>query len=572
MILNSPYISGSLTVTGNIIASGSITLSGSVASASYAATASFVALAQSASNAVSAATASSADNLLVRNTLTAQTLVVQTITSSVDFVTGSTRFGSLSSNTHVFTGSVSISGSSTFALNVNSGSLFVSSSGFIGMNTTQSFNSTLTVAPLKTPGVAFQVIADGDGRGTNLYTSDYVSLTTGSTLRMGFTGGSGNVSASIQAYNTGENTYGSLLLNSGGGSVGINTSSPDFPLTVQTNTAAQSLKILSRGSGDSKVSWYSADNVLQYAHIDIGTTYFQIYASNNQPIQFYTSGSGGLSLTLNADKSATFSTSLAVSTFGQFNSTTLRLGNDSNSGYNSIAFQGDSADGNNKIFGGSSTNDGVYIAAKTGQGIRFWVNGSTQALFINSSQAATFSSTITSQANGSTFGTAAASGRAITLQASSGDGAILFKNLSGGDGTLSAKGTSNTFDYSFNTYSVSNAFYLYNNGNYDFAGSDVSDLRLKENIKTIDYNATEKLMQLVPKSYNMIAHPNIKKSGFIAQEVKEIIPDFVTGEETDEDYLGIDYNGILALAVKAIQELKTQNDALQSRIETLESK
>ena len=103
MILNSPTISGSLTVTGNIIASGSITLSGSVASASYA---------LSASN---AATASSADNFLTRGTLTAQTLVVQTITSSVDFVTGSTRFGSISANTHNFTGSVLLSGS--FGLN-----------------------------------------------------------------------------------------------------------------------------------------------------------------------------------------------------------------------------------------------------------------------------------------------------------------------------------------------------------------------------------------------------------------------------------------------------------------------
>ena len=46
-------------------------------------------------------------------TLTAQTLVVQTITSSVDFVTGSTRFGSLAANTHQFTGSVGISGSLT---------------------------------------------------------------------------------------------------------------------------------------------------------------------------------------------------------------------------------------------------------------------------------------------------------------------------------------------------------------------------------------------------------------------------------------------------------------------------
>jgi hypothetical protein len=46
-------------------------------------------------------------------TITAQRLVVQTITSSVDFVTGSTKFGSLLSNTHEFTGSVSITSSLT---------------------------------------------------------------------------------------------------------------------------------------------------------------------------------------------------------------------------------------------------------------------------------------------------------------------------------------------------------------------------------------------------------------------------------------------------------------------------
>jgi hypothetical protein len=73
-----------------------------------------------ATTATTAATASSADNFTVRGTLTAQTIVVQTITSSIDFVTGSTRFGSLSTNTHQFTGSVSISGSgATNALDVN---------------------------------------------------------------------------------------------------------------------------------------------------------------------------------------------------------------------------------------------------------------------------------------------------------------------------------------------------------------------------------------------------------------------------------------------------------------------
>jgi hypothetical protein len=68
-------------------------------------------------------------NLVVTGSITAQTLVVQTITSSVDFVTGSTRFGSILGNTHQFTGSVNITGS----LNTNN-TLYVSSSN-VGIGT-----------------------------------------------------------------------------------------------------------------------------------------------------------------------------------------------------------------------------------------------------------------------------------------------------------------------------------------------------------------------------------------------------------------------------------------------------
>jgi len=136
MISYFPVVTGSLVVLGNVSVSGSIntsgsiTISGSITSASFASTASFVgnaqtasfvALAQSASNAVSAQTASFANAFTVANTLTAQTLVVQTITSSVDFVTGSTRFGSLSSNTHTFTGSLAITG----GLAINAGTTTV---------------------------------------------------------------------------------------------------------------------------------------------------------------------------------------------------------------------------------------------------------------------------------------------------------------------------------------------------------------------------------------------------------------------------------------------------------------
>jgi hypothetical protein len=83
MILNSPYISGSLTVTGATVLSGSVTL------------ASGASISGSTSLATTALTASSVANLnqnvqvtgslTVSSAITAQTLVVQTVTSSVVF-------------------------------------------------------------------------------------------------------------------------------------------------------------------------------------------------------------------------------------------------------------------------------------------------------------------------------------------------------------------------------------------------------------------------------------------------------------------------------------------------------
>ena len=68
-------------------------------------------------------------------TITAQTLVIQTITSSVEFITGSSINGSLLTNTHVFSGSVYM----------NPNGLFVSGSGLVGIGTTTpSYNLDVT--------------------------------------------------------------------------------------------------------------------------------------------------------------------------------------------------------------------------------------------------------------------------------------------------------------------------------------------------------------------------------------------------------------------------------------------
>lgn len=109
-------LSGSINLTGSINITAGIT--GSLLGT--ATTASYVLNAVSSSYAINAATASiatnfTASNVLVNGTITAQTLVVSTISSSVDYSSGSNIFGSNLTNTQQFTGSVLVTGS----LNVN---------------------------------------------------------------------------------------------------------------------------------------------------------------------------------------------------------------------------------------------------------------------------------------------------------------------------------------------------------------------------------------------------------------------------------------------------------------------
>ena len=131
VISGSNALSASYAQTGTSASYANTSTSSSYAnSSSYAATAISASYATSASFAYQAQTASSADSLTVRGTLTAQTLVVQTITSSVSTITGSTSFGSIVGNTHQFTGSVSINPSLYVANFLQSGSYPLSIAAF----------------------------------------------------------------------------------------------------------------------------------------------------------------------------------------------------------------------------------------------------------------------------------------------------------------------------------------------------------------------------------------------------------------------------------------------------------
>ena len=117
-----------------------------------------------------------------------------------------------------------------------------------------------------------------------------------------------------------------------------------------------------------------------------------------------------------------------------------------------------------------------------------------------------------------------------------------------------------------------------------------SDRRLKENIETYDEPSIDKIMKLKPSYYNWIEGTNKRKElGFIAQDVETIIPEAVDGKkyeyewEKDKEgkpildasgnlqftdtprYRGLLDRPIIAVLVKAIQELKMEIEALKNQ-------
>jgi hypothetical protein len=88
-----------------------------------------------------------------------------------------------------------------------------------------------------------------------------------------------------------------------------------------------------------------------------------------------------------------------------------------------------------------------------------------------------------------------------------------------------------------------------------------SDIRLKENITDLD-NGLQKVLGLKAKKFDLI--DGLKNNfGFIAQEMQEVIPDAVSVFEEKEQLLAVRMDFIIPHLVKAIQELKAENDSLK---------
>ena len=610
MIIHNPILTGSFTVNGTDVAS--ITGSAASITAINAYTAS-----QNILNGTYATTGSNTfagiqtvnSNLVVTGSITAQTLVVQTVTSSVVYSSGSNVFGNNIANTQVMTGSVNITGS----INL-SGSITINNPTAIKLNYAGSVNdiqlgagTPLRIVNQNYNSVLFYLDNTGSiGIGTSTVLNKLDINQSGSSANPVFgvglkvyadAGNDASIAMSQTARGTavigmaatgsapadmviGNDVIGNIIfkqsmtvsnLNSGTEILRINATGAATFTTNQNSTVTNSFKNTNTTNTNSRnMLNVTAGNVtlqLTAIHGD------NVYISPSTAVNTYL-GYNNLTM-LSSTGAATFSSTVDGTIF--------------NSTSNAFRFSGNNAlslvslNSQNVVKINAAGYWGVQLVGANDKGI---LVDNTGIVGIGTTDPTTgYAGTIANVKLALRGGTSGASG-GIAVLLIGGDNnhySSIIGTHGGGGATTLAFGTS---------ASVSNPtarMTIDGSGNIGApTGTNIynaSDRRLKQNIETIT-NGLDKIAALNPVKFNWI--DNFVESengkdmlGFIAQEVQNAVPEAIenfgnnsitVGEVVIDNPLRVNEKMIIPVLVKALQELSAKNDALQSRIETLESK
>jgi hypothetical protein len=450
--------------------------------------------------------------------------VVQTVTSSVIYSSGSNVFGNNIANTQRMTGSVTVTGSLAVVTNgtefqvtstgvnlgnaltdshiisgslrVNPSGLFVSSSGNVGIGT--SSPNTYTIAPQ----LVVDSGANGGGltikTGTTSSTTNYGGVffadgTTGSEQYRGFIQYSHNFNTLSDCLILGTAGTEKMYITSTG-NVGIGTSSPANKLDVRAASAT----------------------------ID-----------NYQTIHAFSTDSAAI------DKGG------GIALGGYYNGTT------------SIAMFGSIV--GRKANGTSGNYDG-YLAF----GTNAQATGVVERMRISSN----------------TYGTLLAVG---TDTPTNGGSAASWITINGSTAGSYSGGLAFAYNSAAKVYQFfdNNNFYVQNGANGVYltrdgsSWSSVSDERLK-NITSNINNAVEKLMTLRTVNFSWKSdNTNKENLGLIAQDVEKVFPQVIDktklsigiNSNTDNnEYLGVRYQDLVPVLIAAIQEQQAQIDELKSLI------
>jgi hypothetical protein len=521
-------------------------------------------------------------NLTVTQNIIANKLIVQSVTASQTYSSGSNVFGNLLTNTQTFTGSLQVTGSSHYILGnvgigtvtpgfslhlskgaenniavdntANNNRLLLSSRTSNTSILSQNSSTTAAVDLIFTIGTTDVIRLSSNG--TNITGSVYStgslfnvnSLSTnitGSTIVTGSTfNWNGSQVATIAATQTltnktitsGSNTITGLTNANLSGTAGIVNANLATP-TISGVSLGSNLYTLTQGSGleYSAGSAYNGSAASTIGIAALGVTNAML-AGSIANAKLSNSTISGVALGSN----------LATLTRGSY-----LTGTD----YNGSAAQTFAVDA-------TSANTASKVVARDASG-----NFSAGTITANLTGTA---SGITSQANSATItATSANTANQIVLRDGSGNfsAGTITATLTGNATNISAYtinqnvGSSNS--PTFTGLTINGAI----TATGDITAYYSSDIKLKSNIQTIP-NALEKVSKLngVTWTWNEDVNEVTKSTpntGLIAQEVLEVLPEVIT--ERVDGLLGLDYSKMMGLLVEAIKEQQLQIEELKKR-------
>jgi len=542
-------------------------------------------------------------SLTTTGTITATTLVVQTITSSISSITGSTNFGSLSSNTHTFTGSLNVTG----ALYVPTGS--------VGIGTNSPWGKFNVVA-----GTNLSLVVQDSGTADTIELVNYSNsggvraiALNGSVLSFG-TGTAGGGSATSRIFITsggyvgiGTTSNTSYQLRVSGANYGVlrgdapSTPTLDLWQTGLENAAARNWRLVTNYE-----AWGTLDFQASTANNNgPSATRMTLDSSGNVGI-----GNGTPSFILDVNDTnasgvrgvriSSTSSTVGPGLFLYINSganTNWAIGNSYEIG-NALEFRSSNSVGGNPGTAGTTrmliTNTGNVVvgnAAYQGTTTDLSITGDkvnsngyySRLIFQNSNQSGGSSASIRAERVTSNFATELTFYTNPTTPAGEGferlriqaNGAIRISNdayfLCGSNG------------YRFNSSTDAfNNFIALDNGNATLRGTltqNSSDERLKNNIQIIP-NALNKISQLrgVTFEWNQELYETSRTTdiGVIAQDVQSVLPDAVTlapfdtnfetnTSKSGENYLTVYYEKLIPLLIEGIKELTARVQELENK-------
>lgn len=332
--------------------------------------------------------------------------------------------------------------------------------------------------------------------------------------------------------------------------------------TFNSDSGGTALKLIGRSAANSgALRYYQNNGTTQTARIESNDSIFEINSISNLPIQLKTNDT--LALTIDTSQNATFAKNISVTdgtlTLNKSDGSLVKfVYNNTTRGYIGSSRQ---------LFVGGLEADMGYLA--TGDSV-FGAGGAermriTSDGYLNAGGYTTASNThhkiVTTRTNSETL--------RVENNSATPYGQIIRH------GSAAPNTTDNWFlvceDNAFSRLIIwSNGNVINRNNSY----GGYSDIKLKENI----VDATPKLddlMKVKIRNYNLIGDDK-KQIGVVAQELEEVFPGMIDeskipDSEDETLYKGVKYSVFVPILIKAIQELKADNDSLKARIETLEN-